>query len=89
MAWGARGYSRWRGGLTSTPLAWGWSLHAAIECIGRVEVKGEGNVLCYGKELGRGLEHSSSSCCLVLTLTHRYNAVRGHRTGSNSINTQQ
>ena len=26
---------------------------------------------------------------VVLTLTHRYNAVRGHKTGSMSINTQQ
>ena len=28
------------------------------------------------------------SCVVVLTLTHRYNAVRGHRTGSNNSGAQ-
>ena len=32
--------------------------------------------------------HGSVLCCVVLTLTHHYNAVRGHRTGSNTSGTE-
>ena len=62
LASGARGHSRrWRGRPTSTSMASGWSLYAAIRCKKGIRSEGEGNVLWYGKKPGRGLEHSRSS----------------------------
>ena len=45
----ARGFSkRLTGGLTSTPMVSGWSLHAGITFKKGRRGEGEGHLLCYG-----------------------------------------
>ena len=69
-----------------------------MDCVGRTQGAGDlCSFLVPGRVIGSVSIYSEYTCrhlheglfVIVLTLTHGYNAVRGHRTGSNNSGAEE